>query len=173
MHTTPKPTDEEQEWLAEQFAWVQKRIERLCMRRPQLAYLADDLLSDAGMALWRALQSAPVDLEHYAKRSVRNAVMKRLKQAGVLRKLPAVLAPKELTNRHDDSDSKVSPDHSGELLSRIEDCCSDPVDLEIIRLRQQGHTGAEVAKALGIDKSTVCRRLKEILKRLENNATSE
>lgn len=63
-----------------------------------------------------------------------------------------------------------------ELISRTEEtwqailaACLDDLDREIIHRKSNGHTNAAIAKQLGVNKSTITRRLQRIRDSLRNS----
>jgi DNA-directed RNA polymerase specialized sigma subunit len=125
--------------------------------RSQYRHEKDDLLGEGGLALARALQRPDIDdLAGYVFRSSRRAMVRylyRLPRPPIGYRPPSRLTERELVLRH------------CETLAEINSVCSDEIDQEIVTRREAGETLAEIGTALGLDKSTVSRRLSAILDR--------
>lgn len=118
----------------------------------------DDLLGEGGLVLAKALQRPAVDdLPKYVFRSARRAMVKYLESLPII---PPGYRPRERLGERE----LLCRHH--ETLEDIRSACRDAVDHEIVTRRDNGDTLAEIAVDLGMDKSTVSRKLSAIFVRL-------
>ena len=167
-------------------ALVIHRVDAYLHRAPQMAYYRDDMISAGIVGLCevvdRMQKKGPVTspkptgwitkgidccISRLADESNTIVVPKmtqaRARSEGKPIRPPRTVSDKALVYR---DDSEISGNAAAtELQEEILACCEDDTDRQIVRMRSDGHTDAEIAASLGLSAMTISRRRRVVFER--------
>jgi RNA polymerase sigma factor (sigma-70 family) len=158
---------------------VRRALTHFLIRNRKDKYLKDDLLSEGCLAVVRKLRDieagkiAPQNVTAYLRRTLANVFSN---MAAAQRN---IVSPKGRVARRDrerlpqtedayleEVPEKYDRDAAWHLRDTIDACCESDTELQIVALRAEGYTQAEVAGITGISQAGINALLARIEKRL-------
>lgn len=153
---------------------AEQEVSRFLRTNPRFAYLADDLRSEAALALVEAGDGRREPA--YLRAAVRNAVsdyaaeQRGAASARTLGRRDDVPQERQLPADYIQADEKAEAQQAAaDLLEEILEVCQDERERQIIAMRAGGHADAEIAASLNVSRSLVQASRKTIEERFITN----
>jgi DNA-directed RNA polymerase specialized sigma24 family protein len=150
-------------------------VESFLAARPQYAHLQDDISAEAFLRVVEVVNlfatgrkvNSPTS---YLSRSIRRHIRASVQQAAFVRS-PLGEQPPHVSTQHDTSKImlgvRTRTVGNIDLSDLIDACCESSLDRELVSLREEGHTFAEIATRTRIPKRTVIRMFHAIRDRFD------
>lgn len=138
---------------------------------PSLMYLADDMASEAFLAVVESVDKMIVtEVEEpyptaYIGTSIVNRLLRLIKEEGTIRIPRTSDAKVRVVGEATESQLMTNGETTFELDNLLGFLCQDDMDREIIRLRKKGFTDREIAVQLKRSRSWVSKRRKALYQR--------